>query len=52
MINGGMWELSLYADKQMEGDASWRESEEGKFVLGIIEQENERLKKEIVCFTH
>ena len=39
-----MWELSLYADRQMTQDISWPESAEGKQVLGIIARENERLR--------
>ena len=43
MINGVMWNFSVWCDKQMEEDPYWNLSEEGQACLYWIRRENERL---------
>jgi hypothetical protein len=42
------WEASIYADEQMSKDEHWAESGEGKFLLGLLKHENDRLRQRTV----
>ncbi len=43
------WDASIFADRQMEQDPAWADSEEGKACLGIVHNENVRLSNTVFC---